>query len=325
VELGVQTLNDDVLMKVNRGHTSLETRTATRLLKDAGLKVCYHIMPNLPGMTPAADLEVFQDIFEHAEYRPDMIKIYPTLVVKGTDLYESWLKKEYEPYSLDDTIELIAKLKSAAPRWVRIQRVQRDIPAKLIEAGVRNSNLRQLVQNRLRELGEKCSCIRCREIGHNLAGEQKPDEDSFRLRTDTYDASGGKEAFLSVEDTTNDLLIGFIRLRFPGSNIIKKTGQPALPDGTEELAFVRELKVFGQLAPFDPEKDIGARSTTNGKGKEKIWQHKGIGKTLMDAAEEYARENWDIRTILVNSGVGARLYYPKLGYASFGHYMIKTC
>jgi elongator complex protein 3 len=317
IELGVQTLNDDVLKSVKRGHGKAETRTATKLLKDAGLKVCYHLMPNLPGMTPESDLEMFLSVFEDPDYRPDMIKIYPTLVVKGTELYEQWKSNEYKPYTLDETIDLTAKLKAKIPSWVRIQRVQRDIPAKLIEAGVRKSNLRQLVQKRLSELGERCRCIRCREVGQNLDKGTKIDEDALELRTDQYDAAGGTESFISVEDTTNDLLIAFVRLRKPGANIIEKLSQPALPDGAGDFAFVRELKVFGQLVPI-----LKAKAQKKG---EELWQHRGYGKMLMEAAEKHAAEQWDTHTILVNAGVGARKYYSNLDYTHHGHYMIRHC
>jgi elongator complex protein 3 len=327
VELGVQTLDDNVLAKVKRGHGSAETRNATRFLKDAGLKVCYHIMPNLPGMTPAGDLEVFQEIFEHSEYRPDMIKIYPTLVVKGTELYDSWVKKEYEPYSLEDTIELVGKLKAMAPRWVRIQRVQRDIPAKLIEAGVRNSNLRQLVQKRLAERSEKCQCIRCREVGHNLDEDVKVDEKSLELISEGYESSGGKELFISIEDTTNDLLIGFIRLRAPSEDILEDLGQPALKNSSDGFAFIRELKVSGQMAQISngTSGDLKLKIEEKGvNGTERLWQHKGYGRALLEEAEKFTLNEWGTNTVLVNSGVGARRYYTKLGYSYHGHYMAKT-
>ncbi|UCH89416.1 MAG: tRNA uridine(34) 5-carboxymethylaminomethyl modification radical SAM/GNAT enzyme Elp3 [Thermoplasmata archaeon] len=326
VELGVQTLEDAVLVKVKRGHGSAETRAATHLLKNAGMKVCYHIMPNLPGMTPARDLELFQQVFDHAEYRPDMIKIYPTLVVKGTELFEQWVRKEYESYMLDETIELIAKLKAMAPPWIRIQRVQRDIPAKLIEAGVKYSNLRQMVQERLHELGERCRCIRCREVGQNLENDKELDENNFKLHKVDYDASGGREAFISIDDKKYDFLIAFVRLRMPDENVLEDVGQPKVPEGIKDFAFVRELKVFGQLVPIssNPLKIKPAQPLKDGGGPgSKEWQHKGYGRALMEAAEKFAVEEWDINNILVNSGIGAREYYKKLDYIPHGHYMAK--
>jgi len=315
VELGVQTLNDDILRMVERGHGSAETRDATALLKDTGLKICYHLMPNLPGATPASDLEMLQQVFEDPEYRPDMIKLYPTLVVKGTKLFEKWQKNDYEPYTLDDTVELVARVKSMVPRWVRIQRVQRDIPAKLIEAGIRNSNLRQLARAHLQKRGERCSCIRCREVGLNFDDTMRIDENNIRLRFDEYDASGGREVFISFEDSTNDLLIAFLRLRHPGERILNSLEQPHLPEGQTDYSLVRELKVFGQLVPLEK---AAAPSEAGRK-----WQHRGYGRELMEEALRFAGERWGTENILVNAGVGTRQYYKKLGYVSFGHYMAR--
>jgi elongator complex protein 3 len=140
VELGVQTIYDEILAAVERGHDVAATIKATRTLKDAGLKVCYHIMPGLPCSTRAKDLEVFRRLFTDGAFKPDMLKIYPTLVTRGTKLYELWKAGEYSPLSTEEAIELLAKVKAKyLPRWVRVQRIQRDIPVKLIEAGVKKA------------------------------------------------------------------------------------------------------------------------------------------------------------------------------------------
>ncbi|HMF33819.1 MAG TPA: tRNA uridine(34) 5-carboxymethylaminomethyl modification radical SAM/GNAT enzyme Elp3, partial [Candidatus Lokiarchaeia archaeon] len=165
VEIGVQTVFDDIYERVHRGHTTADTKNAFRVAKDAGLKINAHMMPNLPGATLERDREAFQILFEDSAYRPDMLKIYPTLVVRGTQLYDLYAAGEYAPYALDDVVKLIADVKSNLPPYVRIQRVQRDIPANLIVAGVKKSNLRELVQDQLRKTGKKCTCIRCREEG----------------------------------------------------------------------------------------------------------------------------------------------------------------
>jgi len=164
VELGVQTLSEEVYRRVKRGHTLEDVVEATRVLKDAGLKVCYHMMPGLFS-TPEEDLRMFRELFSNPAYMPDMLKIYPALVIEGTELYRLWQAGEFTPYDDEQAVELIAEVKSLLPPWVRTMRIQRDIPAELIVAGVRKSNLGELVLQRLRETGRRCRCIRCRELG----------------------------------------------------------------------------------------------------------------------------------------------------------------
>ena len=166
VELGVQTVSDDILQKIKRGHTVKDTVLATRTARESGFKICYHLMPGLPGSSIEKDLRCFQTIFENNDFKPDMIKIYPTLTIKDTELYDMWKKGEYTPLTTEEAARLIAHVKNIVPRWVRIQRIQRDVPAQHIDAGVNKSNLRQIVQKEMIKLNYKCSCIRCREIGH---------------------------------------------------------------------------------------------------------------------------------------------------------------
>jgi elongator complex protein 3 len=292
VEFGVQVLDDDILRSENRGHGVGEVVIATRVAKQKGLKVCYHIMPGLPSSSPDRDVSSFQQMFEDECFRPDMLKIYPTLVVKGTPLYEKWKTGEYAPYSTQQAVEVIARMKALAPRYVRIQRIQRDIPADLIEAGVSKGHLRELVRARMRSEGTKCRCIRCREVGLNRVSVSAADQVSLnRLE---YLASGGKEAFISLDVEDSDSLVGFARLRLPSEG---------------DVALLRELKVFGQMA------QLGVR------GRE--WQHRGFGKELISEAEELAlREGY--AKLQVTSGVGVRRYYASLGYAREGVYMSKT-
>lgn len=252
VELGVQTVHDRVLERIGRGHDSSVTRRSTRLVKDAGLKLLYHMMPGLPGSTPEMDLASFRTLFEDPAYRPDMLKIYPTLVVKGTELYDLWIKREYEPLSTEDAVELLVKVKRIIPPYVRIQRIQRDIPAPLIEAGVKKSNIRQLVHRALREEGGRCRCIRCREAGLNEGRVGEPE-----LRELGYEASGGTEHFLSFEDPDTDALVAYLRLRIPGE---------ASPNGREGRALVRELRVVGREVPLRGSDTPGPATATGGVG-----------------------------------------------------------
>ncbi len=291
VELGVQILDDEILRSVNRGHGVREVADATRVAKEKGLKVCYHIMPGLPGSSPEKDVDSFRTMFEDERFRPDMLKIYPTLVVKGTPLYEKWMAGEYQPYSTEQAVEVIARMKAIAPRYVRIQRIQRDIPVDLIEAGVVKGHLRELVRERMRSEGTRCCCIRCREVGLNRMAVASPDQ--VELTHFIYEASGGREVFISQDVEQRQGLVGYARLRLPSKG------------GTARL---RELKVFGQMAQLGEQ------------GRE--WQHRGFGKELMAEAERLAtEEGYD--AIHVTSGVGVRRYYASMGYEKEGVYMAK--
>jgi elongator complex protein 3 len=301
VELGVQNVYDDVYELVERGHTVEDVVEATRLLKDSGLKVCYHMMPGLPGSDPERDLEGFRTIFEDPRFRPDMIKIYPTLVIKGTKLHDWWRQGSYEPLSTDAAVELVADMKGLVPPWVRIMRVQRDIPTPIIEAGVDKSNLRQLVQEEMGRRGKTCRCIRCREVGHKTRRE--PDPEDLKTVRRVYEASGGVESFISLEDEKSDALVGFLRLRIPSAETHR-------PEAAPSSAFVRELHVYGRMVP------VGSRLSDG-------WQHRGWGSALMAEAERIAFGDYDAKKLVVMSALGTRDYYERLGYRRDGAYVSK--
>jgi len=296
VEFGVQVLDDGILRAVRRGHLVKEVVEATEMSKDAGLKVAYHMMPGLPGSDREKDMSSFKRVFEDERFRPDMLKIYPTLVVKGTGLYDDWSAGRYRPMAIDETVDLLAEVKRSVPPWVRILRIQRDIPVQLIEDGVRKSHLRELVKRELTARGERCRCIRCREIGHLLSGKGEPKESEVELRETVYRASGGDEHFISFEVPSSDSLVGYARLRLPGAH-------------GPDAALVRELHVYGQMVPLS-ERRSGA------------WQHRGYGEKLLAECERRAAEK-GLAEVRVTSGVGARSYYRRLGYVRKGHYMVK--
>ncbi len=323
VELGVQTVYDDVLRFVERGHGIAETVEATRLCKDSGLKVCYHMMPGLPGSDPERDFQAFKAIFENSDFRPDMLKIYPALVIKGTKLYDLWKRGDYEPIDTESAVKLLACVKEIVPPWVRIQRIERDIPTNLIDAGIMQSNIRELVADELAARGKKCICIRCREIGYGAMRGKKPDYSSAALSRIDYGASGGKEIFLLYEDKTNDAIIGYLRLRVPSAKAhrpeisgqwLVNGDQNALTTNHSPLttcAIVREIKVLGQMV------GIGAA------GGADTAQHKGYGASLLREAEKIAKDELGAGKMLVLSGVGVREYYRKFGYERNGAYMGK--
>jgi elongator complex protein 3 len=214
VELGVQSVYDDILFQMKRGHTVMDTIYASRIAKDSGFKICYHIMPGLPGVDKKKDIESFKTIIENPDFKPDMIKIYPTLVIGETELNELWKNKEYEPYDNVEASNLISKIKEFIPEWMRIQRIQRDVPAQYIIAGVDKSNLRQIVEKEMKKHGKKCRCIRCREIGHMTLKENiEFDMDSMDVDIKKYHANQSDEIFISLVDRKNDAIIGYIRLR----------------------------------------------------------------------------------------------------------------
>ncbi|MHB9286064.1 tRNA uridine(34) 5-carboxymethylaminomethyl modification radical SAM/GNAT enzyme Elp3 [Halobacteriales archaeon Cl-PHB] len=303
VEVGVQTTYERINREMHRGHGTQDSIDANRRLRDAGFKVGFHMMPGQPGMTEEMCLEDFRRIFEQAEWRPDYLKIYPTLVVEGTAIYDRWHQDEFDPLSNDEAADLVAEIKSMIPRYTRLQRVQRDIPADFIEGGVWKSNLRQLARQRMAEHGWTCECIRCREVGHN---DEAPEH--LDLRVDSYEVAGGTEHFLSIEDFEKDLLVGFCRLRFPNDPVRREL---------DDSAVVRELHVYGS--------EVGVGDGTGGPAESSVesHQHQGHGTRLLREAERLAADA-GFEKLAVLSGIGVREYYrEKLAYKQDGPYVSK--
>ena len=302
VELGVQTIYNFIYHRVQRGHRVEDTINATRFLKDSGIKVAMHLMPGLFS-DHERDLRMFKRIFSDEHYQPDMLKIYPCLVTKGSKLHELWEKGEYQPYSTEEAVKLITDVKKILPKWVRTMRIQRDIPSQLIEAGVQKSNLGELVYKRLEEEGVQCQCIRCREVGHQAAQGTYTHKENVTLQRENYRASEGEEIFLSMEDAKSDVLLGFLRLRMPS----EKAHRPEINQNT---ALIRELHVYGPMMPL-------------GERTDELWQHKGYGEELIKTAETISTQEYDKKEILITSGIGVRNYYRKFGYERKGPYMAK--
>lgn len=293
VEIGVQHLDDEILTLNMRGCTVSDSVMANTLLRDAGLKVGFHMMPNLPGSSPDADRQMFHDLFTDSRFMPDFLKIYPTLVTPGSKIEAMYQAGEYAPYDEETLIDLVADLKMEIAPFCRLQRIQRDIPADKILAGSPHSNFRELANARLHQKGKICSCIRCREIGRRRS-EAEP-----VLHILKYDCCGGTEHFISFD--CDDSLVGFARLRFPS--------EPWRPE-TENSAFIRELHVYGMVVPIGQE----------GKG-EKL-QHRRYGTRLLEKAEEIAKDA-GYQRVSIMAGIGVRPYYRKLGYLREGPYMVK--
>jgi elongator complex protein 3 len=298
VEIGVQSLSDDVLMKVKRGNSNQDNILATQLLRDSFLKVGYHMMVGLPGSTRTMDVDMFEQVFSDSRYRPDALKIYPCLVFKGTELYEEWKRGEFTPIDAKEAAERIVEMKRFIQPYCRVMRIQRDIPTQLVEAGVERTNLRQYVQDLMKKKGITCRCIRCRE-----PKQQKIDWKHVKLQRLDYEASYGQEIFLSYEDKKQDLLLGFVRVRIPY--------QPYRKEITSDSAGVREIHVYGNAVGVGKERQEGDI------------QHRGLGKQLMEEAEKIAVEEFDKKKMLAISGIGAREWFKKLGYRKDGVYASK--
>jgi len=287
VELGVQSVYDKALENIKRGHDANESIKATKTLKDLGFKINYHMMLGLPGIDFLQEITGLKEVFDNSDFRPDMLKLYPCMVLKGTNLYDEWKKVFYKPLTTEQAAKLIIEFKKHLPEYVRIMRVQRDIPTKMTEAGVDRTNLRQYIH----EKGVKCRCIRCREI------KDKEIKGKIKLKINNYLASGSEEYFISLENRDN--LIGFCRLRFP-SQVLRK-------EITQDSALIRELHVYGTAA------------TIRGKGRV---QHKGFGRRLLKKAESIAIKARKKKMIII-SGIGVRDYYKRFSYKKQGPYMVK--
>ena len=298
VELGVQSVYDDVLAKNRRGHKVDATIGATKLLKDAGFKISYQIMLNLYGSNPKKDLAMAKVLFSNPDFRPDLLKIYPLAVLKEAPLYDIYKEGGFKPYSRGKLIETIKAIKKIVPPYVRIERVIRDIPSPRITGAKDISNLRQIISNDMKTEGWSCQCIRCREI----KGDYDVNEELFLVRRD-YEASGGNEIFLSFENASKTKIFSLLRLRIPG-----KDTQPIFPV-LKDAALIREIHTYGLQTPVA---QIGLAA-----------QHKGLGKKLMAEAEMIANNEFSLKKIAAISGIGARAYWRKLGYKLQNSYMIK--
>ncbi|MBI3930942.1 MAG: tRNA uridine(34) 5-carboxymethylaminomethyl modification radical SAM/GNAT enzyme Elp3 [Chloroflexi bacterium] len=315
VELGVQTLDDEIYRLVKRGHKVADVIEATKLLKEHGFKVHYHWMPGLPGATPETDLERAKQLFSDERFRPDGLKLYPTMVVAGTELEKWYQAGRYQPYADDTMTNLVADIKSVVPKYVRISRVLRDIPSKFIVGGLRDS-LRDVAKQRLKQLAIECHCIRCREYGHRAQAGWEIGEP--RLVRMDYEASGGKEIFLAFEDE-KETLFGLLRMRVQTKPVARLEEavfqtQPVARPAQESMriALIRELHIYGTEVPLKQQNPTAA-------------QHKGLGKGLLIEAERIAREEFQVQQMVVLSGTGAREYYrSEFGYSSSANYMVKS-
>tara|TARA_Y100000310_G_scaffold302635_1_gene340159 strand:+ start:16012 stop:17688 length:1677 start_codon:yes stop_codon:yes gene_type:complete len=296
VEVGIQTLSDNILKKTNRGHTLQDSIKATQLLKDSFLKCIYHMMPGLIDTNKETDINNFKELFSNQSYKPDGLKIYPCMVMPGTPLYEQYKKGLFKPLTTTEAGEIVKEGKKFIPNYCRVYRCQRDIPTKVTVDGVDITNFRQYVHELLKKENYKCKCIRCREPKNNIFNWE-----DIKLNRFDYESSNGKEIFLSFDDLKKDFLLGFLRLRIPY--------QPFRKEITNNSAGIREIHVYGKAL------SIGS--------KEKAIQHKGLGTLLIEEAEKIAVEEFDIKKMLIISGIGVKEYFKKFGYKKDNVYVSK--
>ncbi len=312
VQMGAQSLDDRILALNKRGHTTAETLLAVTLLRAAGFKVVLHWMPNLLGATIDIDRADFAHLWSDG-YAPDEIKIYPCQLLENAELYEYWQRGEYTPYTQDELVNLIADIKPTIPVYCRVNRVIRDIPSTHVVAGNKRTSLRMDVFAELARRGQKCSCIRCREV----KGE-KVDPAALRLVDTVYQAgaasigaASSEEHFLQFVTPEDDEcpgghIAGYLRLSLPGASAPDLTG--VLPD-LQEAAIIREVHVYGQSLPVGKEQPGAA-------------QHIGLGTRLLDEATRIAREKGFPRLAVI-AAVGTRLYYESRGFERGERYLVK--
>jgi elongator complex protein 3 len=296
IELGIQSVYDKALEKINRGHDAECSIQTIRRLKDLGFKLNFHIMPGIPGVSVEEDIAAFRILFSDSSYRPDMLKIYPLMVMPNTKLHEDFKQGKFQPLSTKKAAEIIAQAFKYIPKYCRVMRVQRDIPSYRIEAGVDKTNLRQYVDQELKTQNIIPQDIRARE-----SGRKESNINNAQIEILEYDASQGKEFFISYEEKETNTLFGFCRLRFPSQQLREEI--------TPTTSIIRELHVYGE-------------STSLGKDNPTSSQHKGIGKKLLQKAEEITKQH-NYNKIIVISGIGVREYYRKQGYSNDGPYVSK--
>lgn len=309
VQLGVQHTDDAILRGVSRGCSHKHTLAALKLLKDNCFKVDIHIMPNLPGATPAGDKAMIDCVL--TDLQPDQVKVYPCTTTPFTKILEDYKRGAYVPYSNDDLTDVVLYWKTQVHPWIRNNRIVRDIPNSYIVAGVRTSSQRLDFQQEMTARGLTCRCIRCREAGR----WPKADAAVGELVIRTYGAQDGRELFISWESADRVVLFGFLRLRLNARDSVAPVFEELA-----DAALVRELHVYGRTIPVGDAADLAVAGETN------IAQHLGIGRRLLAEAERQAT-NAGYTSIAVISGVGVRRYYESSGYGlavGAGEFMMKS-
>jgi elongator complex protein 3 len=314
VQLGAQSMDDEILLINQRGHTVAQTLQACAMLRATGFKIVLHWMPNLLGATIESDCEDFTRLWQDA--CPDEIKIYPTQLLENTVLYQQWLKGEYHPYSTEELIGLIATVKPDIPPYCRVNRIIRDIPSSHVVAGNKRTSLRQDVLAELERRGKKCGCIRCREV----RGLQI-DPEKLSLVTTVYHPMHSEEHFLEYK-TPEGKIAGYLRLSLPKKDVgyLRDASDPE--DSLHDRAGLQEMINDLQGAAIIREVHVYGQSLSVGEEREGAAQHIGLGTNLIELAGQTATEN-GYSKLAVIAAIGTRLYYENRGFLRGSHYLIK--
>jgi elongator complex protein 3 len=296
IQIGIQSLNNKILDFNKRGHSIKATKRAFRLLRLAGFKIHAHIMPNLYGSNLKNDIKDFKKLWRK-DYYPDELKIYPTSIIENTELDRLYKEGRYMPYTKDELLEYFVNTLPHTPRFVRLTRIVRDIPSNEIVAGNKATNFRQIANKEIKRLGLKVEDIRSREIRDEQIGWDDIEEEIIM-----YSTSVSTEFFISYKTKDTDKICGFLRLSLPKKKSFIKE--------LENSSIIREVHVYGTLV------NIGLDSSGEA-------QHLGLGKKLIERAEEISKEN-DLNTISVISAIGTRKYYEKRGFKEGELYMKKS-
>lgn len=316
-QIGVQSLQDEVLEMNKRGHDVAATRRAFALLRVAGFKIHAHWMANLYGSDVDADIEDFKQLFSDRDFRPDELKIYPCSLIESADLMAYYKAGKWRPYEKPELLKVVCEAIVNTPEYCRLTRVIRDIPSTDIVAGNKLTNFRQIAQDYLEQKGIVSRDIRAREIRM-----QKFDANQINFKVLEYDTQTSQELFLQyvvevdasqavstekvnlpevssdgdtkdLQDGVQEKLLAFLRLSFP-----KRSG---FIDELEGASIIREVHVYGRMA------GIGENSGSKA-------QHLGLGTKLIEKARELSAEA-GFEKMAVISAIGTREYYRSKGFS----------
>lgn len=298
VQIGFQSLNDDVLRANKRGHSVAATCYAVKLLRRAGFKIHAHWMPNLYGSSPEMDVEDYQRMFDDPDFRPDELKVYPCSLIESAELMQRYEDGSWRPYTEDELLHVLTECFLNTPEYCRLTRVIRDIPGTDIVAGNQKTNFRQLVEIELARRGQRSPDIRAREIRHDTVMES-----DLMLDMQHYESSVGDEVFLQYV-TEDRRIAGFLRLSLPD-----RDGEP-LTDELVDSAMIREVHVYGQA--------VGIGESQPGRA-----QHLGLGTRLIEYAAKLAKSHGYTRLAVI-SAIGTREYYRNRGFVDGTLYQSRT-
>lgn len=295
IQIGIQSLNDNILELNRRGHTTKDTKIAFELLRLAGFKIHAHWMPNLYGSNIKEDVKDYNRLWKK-EYIPDELKIYPTSIIADTLLEKYYKEGNYKPYTREELLKLFVEILPKTPRYTRLTRIVRDIPSNQIVDGNKSTNFRQIAEEEIKRVGKKIQDIRSREIR-----DEEVKWDDLELETINYETTVSREFFISYKTKKTDKICSFLRLSLPK--------RESYIEEIKGSAMIREVHVYGSLV------NIGKDSSGES-------QHLGLGKRMIEIAEDISRRN-KFKKLSVISAIGTKEYYRKRGFDDMNLYMIK--